>query len=336
MKILLFILLFFTTSLSALTLKSKFVNAQDGDYIVTEQNRNYSLLFVRAISEDHIIFEEITVPVKNIDASKMNWNEWLSSKAPGHTSWISYEIDLNKNSLKESFSYTQNGWLYLQDSDYLLAKLLNLPLERVQEADRRRIGPAPSSGENDTRALWNPSLVVDGKKIAKPKSEVWRGKWPDDKTLLAGCSIDLYFDTTRSHFPFPYWIEIQSTHYALKVRTIDSGTALTSPMPLLPHKTPVFLSIPQKQAEHLQFRLRTPSYYQNLNLYAIDLSSDSTALIPLPTTKKTVNESGEILLETDCKNLNTLFIRGHFYRFIVIAEEDKDGYAETSQPFLWN
>jgi hypothetical protein len=336
MKILLSILLFFTTSLSALTLKDKFINAQIGDYIVTEQSKNYSLLFVRSITENTIIFEEITAPVKEVASSKTNWHDWILARAPSHTSWISYEIDLNKNHLKESFSYTQNGWLYLQDSDYLLAKLLTLSLERVPETERKRIGPAPSSDESDTRALWNPSLVIEGKKIAKTRSEVWRGKWPDDETLLAGCSIHLYFDANRPNFPFPYWIEIQSSHYALKVRTIDSGTGLASPMPLLPHKTPVFLGIPQRQSEHLQFRLRTPSYYQNLNLYALDLSASNTELIPLPTSRKSLNEKGEMILEVDKKNLTEILIRGHSYRFIVIAEEDNEGYAETHQPFLWN
>lgn len=336
MRILFSILLFCTTTLSALTLKDKFTHAEPGDYIVTEQSKNYSILFVRAINNHSIILEEISGPIKEIDVTKTSWQEWIAARAPGHTSWISYEIDLDSNHLKESFSYTQNGWLFVQDSDYLLAKLLTLKLDRVREVERKRIGPAPSSGESDTRAIWNPSVVIDGKKTGNPKSEVWRGKWPDDKTLLAGCGIDLYFDSERPTFPFPYWIEIQSSHYALKVRAIDSGTGLSSPMPLLPHKSPVFLGSPQKKEHFLQFLLKSPSYYQKLNLYVIDLSSEDKTPVSIPSSRKVASETGEILIEVEHSDLKKILISGHFYRWIVIAEEGKEGYAEMDQPFLWN
>lgn len=336
MKVLLSILLFFTSTLSALTLKEKFHRAQPGDFIVTEQSKNYSILFVRAINNDSIILEEITVPEKEIDLHKTNWQTWLAERGPGNTSWISYEIDLDQNCLKESFSYTQNGWLFVQDSDYLLAKLLNLSLDHVWEADRRRIGPAPTDGSPDTRAIWSPTLTIDGKKVSKPKCDVWHGQWPDDKTLMAGCGIDLYFDAQRPTFPFPFWIEIHSPHYALKIRTIDSGTGLVSPMPLLPHKSPVFLGIPQKKAELIQFFFKTPSYYQKLNLYVIDLSAESNAPVLIPSARKVVSEHGELILEVQQKDLQEILIHGHSYRWVVIAEEGGDGYAEFDQPFLWN
>lgn len=336
MKLLLFVLLFYTTALSALTLKEKFTHAHPGDYIVTEQSKNYSLLFVRSINEDSIILEELSVPSHLINLNDTNWQTWVMSRAPGHTSWVSYEIDFQNNKLKESFSYTQNGWLFLQDSDYLLAKLLSLKLEKVHEIDRRRIGPAPSSGERDTRAVWNPSLVIEGKKINKPKSEVWHGKWPDDGTLLAGCGIELYFDSNRPSFPFPYWIEIQSSHYALKVRTIDSGAGLSSPMPLLPYKSPVFIGKPQKKADLLQFLLKTPSYYQKLNLFVVDLTALDRTPLFIPTTRKNLSNLGEILLEVNEKDLYPILKSGHSYRWIVIAEEGSNGYAEIEQPFLWN
>lgn len=244
MRSLFLIILFSATHLFSITLKDKFSHATPGDYIITEQAKNYSILFVRAITENSLILEEISAPTKAVALEKTTWQEWISARAPGHTSWISYEIDFKDNILKESYSYTQNSWLYVDDSDYILAKLLTLSLDPVQPATRRRIGPAPPPGEPDTRAVWTPSLVIGGKKISKPKTEVWHGKWPNDGTLLAGCGIELYFDGERPLFPFPFWMEVQSPHYAFKVRTIDSGSGLNSPMPLLPRHPSISLKKP--------------------------------------------------------------------------------------------
>lgn len=92
-------------------------------------------------------------------------------------------------------------------------------------------------GEIDRRKLWRPQLIRMGKKEKKAQFEVIRSTWPSDKTQLAGCVLELYLDAKNPHFPFPYWMEIQSPHYTLKVRAIDSGTGIFSPMPLL-HREP--------------------------------------------------------------------------------------------------
>jgi hypothetical protein len=335
MRVIIAILLVYIFPLSAMTLKEKFSHAHPGEYIVTEQSKNYSILFIRAITPNSIILEEITAPESSLDPAKQTWSAWIQERAPGHTSWISYEIDLESDRLMESYSYTENRWLYLQDSDYLMAKLLTLQLTPVKESNRRKIGPPPASGEHDTRSIWNPALVIDGKKVTKPKSEVFHGVWPEDNTLVAGCGIEFYFDAGRPQFPFPFWIEIQSRHYALKIRTIDTGTGLTSPMPLLPHKTPAFLGVPQKNGENLQLILSSPYYYKKFHLFAIDLSASDKA--PIPITASIIRgQEGEILLQVQQKDLQEILIQGHSYRWVVTVEENKDAYTEMYQPFLWN
>lgn len=335
MRTLITLLLVYIFPLSAMTLKEKFSHALPGDFIVTEQSKNYSILFIRAITPKSVILEEITAPENSLDSTKQTWLGWIQERAPGHTSWISYEIDLENDRLMESYSYTENRWLYLQDSDYLMAKLLTLKLNPVRESDRRKIGPPPAAGERDIRAVWNPTLIVEGKKVIKPKSEVFHGIWPDDNTLVAGCGIEFYFDAGRPNFPFPFWIEIQSRHYALKIRSIDTGTGLTSPMPLLPHKTPAFLGVPQKNGEIFQLVLNSPYYYQNFRLFAIDLSGSDKA--PIPVYARVIkNQEGEVLLEIQQKDLQEILIQGHSYRWVVTVEENRDAYTEMYQPFLWN
>ncbi|MBS0620885.1 MAG: hypothetical protein JSS61_05455 [Verrucomicrobia bacterium] len=222
-------------ALEALTLKQKVENCQGGDYILTAQESNYSLLIVRSRSEHTLVLEEIAIPKAQVDLKKMDWQGWLTKFAPGHTSWTAYEIDLDSGKLIECYSYSKQGWLALDSSEQFLARLFSLPLRPVQDKERKRIGRAPS-GDADHRPLWNPPLVEGGKKALNPSFEVWKTRWPDDGSLLALCQIELYF--SKGGFPLPYWIEVQSPHYAFKMRTVDSGHKMTSPRPLSIPKRP--------------------------------------------------------------------------------------------------
>src|SRR5262249_38677008 len=158
-------------------------------------------------------------PEHQIDVKKIHWQDWVAKKAPGHTSWTLYEIDRKDGKLIECFSYSKNGWLYLDESEQFLTRLLTLDLHAVPEQERKRIGPPPVQGDEDRRGLWNPPLVAEGKKIAKPSFDVYKTRWPDDSTRLSLCFIELYFRNDEPSFPFPYWIEVQSPHYSFKMRT---------------------------------------------------------------------------------------------------------------------
>lgn len=223
----LFLLLLFPLAGHALTLKERFYKSHPGDYIVTLQAKNYSLLRVHTIKESSLILEEITIPEQEFNPRAMTWREWVKRGVPGNTSWVLYEIDLEKNALVKCFSKKKMALIFPEESDYLFPKFLTLQLRTLGEEDRKKVGPPPQEGP-DHRKIWSPILTIDGKTIPKPKYTVLQAKWPDDGTLLASCILEFYLDENRP-FPFPYWIEIKSTHYGLKVRAIDSGTGLPSP-----------------------------------------------------------------------------------------------------------
>lgn len=215
------------------SLKNRLKSGQNGDYIVTVQGSLYSLLFVRFNGNSRVILEEIMVEKNQINLKKIDWKKWVENKAPGASSWLSLTLDLEKNTLAQCFSYLDKQWIFIEKSDYLLGTLLTLNLRATRENERKRIGPAPMAGEIDRRKLWKPQLFRLGKKMKQPNFEVLRASWPADKSRLAGCVLELYLDADDPAFPFPHWLEVQSPHYTFKLRAIDSGTGIISPMPLL-------------------------------------------------------------------------------------------------------
>lgn len=239
----LFIFLFFFPlflfSDSFLHLKEKFYCGKVGDYIVSSQEGHYSLLFIRSLSKESLILEEVTIPEYLIDLKQCDWQSWLNKKAPGHTSWTLYEVSLDTGKLIEAFSYSKKGWLYLTESEQFFSRLMTLPLTRVSQENRKKIGPSPEKGEEDRRALWNPPVTIYGKKLSKPSFEVFSTRWPEDSSPLSSCHIELYFFKDDPSFPFPFWLEIKSPHYSFKMKAVDSGHNLFSPIPgKIPYRSP--------------------------------------------------------------------------------------------------
>lgn len=232
MKILLAFLLLTASPVFAAPscLQYKFERAQVGDFVVTVQEKNCSLLFIRSLTADTLLLEEVSVPEHLVDLKKIDWKKWVGQKAPGHTSWTLFEIDRKTSALIKCFSFSKNGWLYLDSSEQFLTRLLSLPLQTLPEKDRKKIGPQATNPEDDHRSLWNPPLIVEGKKMDKPAYDVMQTEWPDDGSRLSRCAIELYFSKSQPQFPFPYWLEVKSPHYSFKMRAIDSGHGLTSPM----------------------------------------------------------------------------------------------------------
>jgi hypothetical protein len=319
---------------SSSMLKAKFQQAREGDFIVTAQETNYSLLFIRHIDAHTLILEEVTVPEAHIDPKKIHWQKWLSDKAPGHTAWTLYEIDPMTGALIETFSYSQNGWLFLNESQLLLSKLLTLPLRQLPLEERRKIGPQPQAEEVDRRAVWNPPLILSGKKIPKPQFEVWKTRWPEDSSLLSGCSFELYFSKHDPSFAFPRWIEVQSPHYTFKLRTVDSGTGLQSPFAgPMPHRPPQFKSPIKKSKEEIVLTLDAAPYHNSFTLYAIDLTEHKPP-IPVAHTITRGNNSSQVCLHISTRELSSLLTPTHRYKWTVIPEEDRRLYAESDELFI--
>ncbi|MEI8124171.1 MAG: hypothetical protein WCG42_00265 [Parachlamydiaceae bacterium] len=214
-----------------LLLRENLNKARKGDYLVTAQNKNYTILLVRNKTDELLDFEEITMPMSRSPSSPFSWKQWVENGAVGHTSWIMYTIHLPSGSMQQTFSFTRNEWISIPQSQNFFSTLLNLKLKKVNENERKKVGVPPSSDSRDRRRLWQPSLVVDGKVINGASFDAWRARWPCDGSELSGKIIEAYIPEENNKYPsyFPYWLQISGIVGNAKVRIIDSGNNLISP-----------------------------------------------------------------------------------------------------------
>jgi len=323
------------TPSNAYTFHQKFETAQPGDYIVTLQDGNYSVLIVKALNKDSLILEDLLIPEDL--APQLSWNEWVEKGAEGHTAWNLFEIDWTNNQLIEAYSVDKEGWLFFDDSQHFLSKLLSLSLKKVSSDERRKIGPAPSFGDPDQRALWNPPLVFKGQKKHKPRFDVWKTKWPSDGTQLANCSVELYFDASNPEFPFPYWIEVSNGYYCFKMHIVDSGKNLSSMFKgKIPHRPPTFSGEPQIEKTSLRIFFKSPGYYKNFRLFAIDVNSEEHAAIPLSAQIKKTEGKELFFFELSKGQLKEIFTEGHRYRWVLVPENISNICIESEHTYLWS
>ncbi len=240
MLTLLFICL--TTSLycqESMYLRHNLNRAEPGDYIVTVQNKNYTILHIYDRTPTTLTIEEVTVPAQRMHGRFISWKRWMNDNAPGNTAWIMYRLDLDTGNMLGYFSLTKNAWFDMSKANNFLSTLLNLRLEKVPSSQRRRIGLPSIIGE-DRRPFWQPRLVVDGQEIENVAFNAWQTEWPKDGTELAGKSIEVYLPVNNDLYPayFPYWLQISGMVGSAKVRIVDSGTNMRSPAPPLGMRNP--------------------------------------------------------------------------------------------------
>lgn len=307
--------------------------ARPGDYIVTNQLGSYSLLYVQSCENSRLIVQEITIPDPLVN-SKMNWREWVRTSAPGHTSWLIFEIDLQEGRLQESYDVDRREWLFLQGEDHLLVKLLNLPIKRLPEPERRRIGPPPSAGDPDHRAVWSPPQVFENCKD-KSLTSVWQAQWPSDQTLLSGSKLDLYYDLRNNDFPFPVGIDIQSTHFKAHVRVVRAGRDLKVPQQKVPRRPPRFLSHLNPGYTEYKIRIQCPSYYKNHQLLAVPVGSSLEPPIQLPFKIARGETPEELVFLMTRAELESVLKKGCRYRLAFASPPYAEGYVETEATFVW-
>jgi hypothetical protein len=317
--------------LFSLDIKERLAKAKSGDYIVTEANKMITLIAIRSITPQSIVLEEISAPLPNLKERPTSWPEWVKAKAPGHTSWSMIEIDLQNSQILECFSFSRSAWIQLSQKESLLATLLNLPLHKAEH--RRRIGPAPMAGEADHRKIWNPPLVCEGKKKNDAQFDVFETTWPQDSSELAGKKVSLYFDREKQ-FPLPFWIEVETSHATAALRTIDSGKNLPSLHRHIPRRVPEFVGQPQKTKNGLRLSLKSPKYYRQFELFAIDITTREKQICPV--TYSLSHGDGELLtLEIDEDELSQTLQSDHRYTWLLVPVGHSESYTESSKPFLW-
>jgi hypothetical protein len=330
MKRLIFIITVLSFSfINAFSLKDKITNGNPGDYVVTEQGGTSSVLLIRSLTSTHLIIEEIDVPSLMRKSYDGNWKEWIAQDAPGHTAWITYVIDIKNNQLQECYSHSQGVWLSTQDNQHFLPRLLTLSLQKTPQEGRKRIGPPPNAGEEDRRSIWNPSVIVEGKKLDKAAITAWVAKWPNDGSLISNCEIEVYF----SSLAFPVWIEVRSPHYKASLRAIDSGHAMSSPRPIVFQQSPLILGSSGLKKDHFELHLQCPTYYNALKIFAVDLTDPSHPLVEL--TQTAPLEESQMMLKVPEKTLAHKLIKGHQYRWVLIPVAYPSMVIYSDQIFQW-
>ena len=225
MRVLIVFVIFLFSQLSGMTLKEKFLEGEVGSYIVTEQNQLITLLHLHSKEGTTITFEEISIPYHL--GKKLQWKEWVAGGAKGHTSWIHYTLDLEKGEVKECYSLSRKSLIPADELEAFLLPLISLSLKELSEKERLQVGASPKAGEVSEK-LWGPPQVLEGKRVSDPAYQVYTARWPADSTELSGKPIVLYFDETRSTFPFPYWLQARDGAIKFKIRALDSGTGMKS------------------------------------------------------------------------------------------------------------
>lgn len=321
-------------SLASFQLADRILQGKEGDYVVTEQDKNFCLLLFKEIRKDSLLFEEICIPMHLVKKSSTEWKKWLSDGAPGHTSWVQYEIDPHTLQLIEAYSFSQKGWLYLDESNHFLSQLLSLPLTQIPLEDRKKIGPSPRGDEQDRRKVWNPPMFHEGIK-STPFSEAWKTVWPQDSSLLSSCQITLYFPPI-SLSTFPSWIEASNGHFSYAIKIIDSGQNIVSPLKKrIPHRYPHLLKHVQKNADEVSIPIKAPSYYQSFSLFALDALHPGKQIGPIPFHVQKGTEKEEILLTVPLQTLSPLFQKNHHYKWIVVLESPEHFSMESEDFFRW-
>ena len=221
-------ILFIPIALSALTLKDKLIEAKVGTYIVTKQNKTYTLLRIYSLNAYALSLEEINIPSCFINASKHNWKQWIEDKAPGHSSWIVYSLDLSTNTITTCYSYDRKIFIAPDNLNAFLPTLLNLDLHLVSEKEQLQTAPSSKPGQVMANHIWRPPQYIEGKKIESPLYSVYKASWPKDRSELSGQTLIFYFDQKCPSFPFPYWIQAKQIGIKYTVKAVDSGFASKS------------------------------------------------------------------------------------------------------------
>lgn len=224
----LFVLLPFVMMADELLLKKNLEKAESGDYVVIAQGKSYTLFHILKVQNRLLTIEEITIPAS---LASETWRSWVENNAKGNTSWVHYQIDLEKDEMKNYYSFTKNGSFTVPEADNFLATLLKLNLQKIPYSLRRKIGPPQREKKEDSRYLWQPKMIVDGLTQEGVQFDAYSTIWPKDGGPLSGKMIEIYLPSNSTEYPayFPYWLQAKGMAGQANVRVVDSGKGLVSP-----------------------------------------------------------------------------------------------------------
>ncbi len=210
-----------------LYLRDNLKRSQKGDYIVTNQSKTYSMLYVQEKNPHSISIQEINIPSNKISLEGFSWSQWLAQEAPGNSSRVLYNIDLQSAQIQSAFCLTRNGWREMNIQDHFLSTLLNLKMELIPLQKRRRVGSMGLPNLNDKRPAWQPKVYFNGHVVPGVILDAWQANWPKDGSELSGKTIEAYLPQSGSDYLsyFPYWLQVNGVIGNAKIRIVDSGKA---------------------------------------------------------------------------------------------------------------
>lgn len=212
-----------------MVLRNNLQEARVGDYIVVSTNKTNTLTLISGRHNQFLTIEEISIPEKRTP-SQMNWKGWIYQNAPGNSSWVIYDLELQSGQITRYYSFTKRGWFNIPERDNFLSKLLNLKFMPIPDYQRKKVGLLSGAGP-DGRRYWQPKMIFEGKQVNNVRFDAWKTTWPNDGSDMAGRTVEVFLPQENQLYPayFPYWLQVSGVVGKARIRIIDSGRGLISP-----------------------------------------------------------------------------------------------------------
>ncbi|MCH9621680.1 MAG: hypothetical protein S4CHLAM20_11050 [Chlamydiia bacterium] len=320
-KILITLTLLFLTPVFSFPFKDIFIKGNIGDFSIYQSGNSVTILNIHTKELPYIVLEEITLPRSLYETVKgLDLSTWVKKGAPGSTSWTLMEIEINTLEVTNAFCFSRKAHLLINKEDALISSLLNLDIKPIAKENLSRVGPRPHN-KRDTRAFWQPTMIVSGEKKKPKKMDVYSGFWTNDTSALSNKEIDLYI---LNDFPFPYWIQIKGDLGSKKMISLDSGKNLISPIEKIPTMPPSFLSGLEKwnnDPSKYSFLIQTNRSHKEYTTYLMELGDKKNKLIYVESKYHNI-ETGVLKFNLTSSSLKSELTPGKKYRLYLSYEND--------------
>lgn len=316
-----------------MTLSKALTKAKKGDFVVTSQNKTFTLFHIFDVNDLTLTIEEVSAPISFLKPIKSNWQKWINEQAPGHSSWVIYELDLNSNQIEDIYSYSQKSWQKIYPGDQIFPTLINLKFNPIHKSDRKKAGPKPPPEMIDDRPIWQPPIISYGKKLKGISSDAYQAYWPEDQSELAGKKIEIFLPKENDKTPsyFPCWIQVSNYFAQSKLRVVDSGFNLNSIHSHCPIPPPELISNQFNTKGDLEFVLKSHPHFKDFKVYAKCFDDDQPQKELLSEVFET-SKGRKVKIVVSNTNLNNNLDKDKLYYFIFQPDNYSHMSIETTKP----
>ncbi len=309
-----------------LFLKEKLQEATPGSYLVLYADKTFTFFHIYENTGDRLIIEEVTLPAPL--KPQIAWKDWFMQGAPHHTSWTMTQLNLMNGTIDEMYSFSRRGWLDPSEADRFIHTLLFLRFHEVPDQYRRCLKDG---------LPWSPPLIVDGTPLPQIPFRAWKSRWPNDRSELARQVLEIYLpiESEEGIYPtfFPYWIEVNNKLGHCRLRVVDGGFGVISPMPHLPYRSLEVLGS-KIDKDGLKLKVSSPSYYKEFLLIAEEEAPMGKAfLLPCEIWS---SEKEKVILFVPTEALENQMNKGDQYTITVSPKENAAARAKSPLPVALN